>query len=90
MDGLQRSRAGKEVQREERDDMRARAVRGWRGCLTGGARMPAVEERSLGTDSGLAIVGPRASSSAGPNGSPRLLIFLFFCLFLFSEICFIS
>jgi hypothetical protein len=83
MDGLQRSRAGKEVQREERDDMRARAVRGWRGCLTGGARMPAVEERSLGTDSGLAIVGPRASSSAGPNGSPRLLLY-FFVIFSFS------
>jgi hypothetical protein len=42
-----------------------------------------VEVRSSGTDSGLAIVGPQASSLAGPNGSPRLLIY-FFVLFSFS------
>jgi hypothetical protein len=37
-----------------------------------------VEVRSSGANLGLAIVGPRASSSAGPNGSPRLLLY-FFC-----------
>jgi hypothetical protein len=48
MDGLQRSRAGKGVQREERDGMRARAVSGWRGGLMGGARMSAGGGEELG------------------------------------------
>jgi hypothetical protein len=48
MDGLQRSRAGKGVQREEKDDMRARAVSGWRGGLMGRARTSAGGGEELG------------------------------------------
>jgi hypothetical protein len=53
------------------------------GVWRAGPGRQRVEVRSSGTDSGLAIVGPQASSSAGPNGSPRLLLYIFFSFLFF-------